>query len=197
MTFPNGIVGTFSPENSIAAQCIVTLSTVCPFLFVNMYMRDTSVARVDCGCRPSQGRKRAFIVDPTLSANCYCPRMAGSERAVPILFSHLLKFFLHCRLTGFMYDLCVTHLGEAGNVLRGLKMASLVALLNKRRISVLLVLANCVPVRVDNAVLCLADQPGGSIIGQSGRIQGRKVESALCARAAQTPQEKCFLLNGV
>ncbi|KRZ17834.1 hypothetical protein T11_8750 [Trichinella zimbabwensis] len=89
MTFPNGIVGTFLPENSIAAQCIVTLSTVCPFLFVNSMRAASEIA---------------FIVDPTLSANCYCPRMAGSERAVPILFSHLLKFFLHCRLTGFMYD---------------------------------------------------------------------------------------------
>ncbi|KRY88255.1 hypothetical protein T4D_16280 [Trichinella pseudospiralis] len=119
-------------------------------------MRDTSVARVDCGCRPSQGRRsrvlqkeEAFIVDPTLSANCYCPRMAGSERAVPILFSRLLKkFFSTAAASVDFYVTCVTHSGEAGSVLRGLKMASPVALLNKRSISVLLILANCAPVRL-------------------------------------------------
>ncbi|KRX99624.1 hypothetical protein T4E_10154 [Trichinella pseudospiralis] len=166
MTFPNGIVGTFSPENSIAAVHCVTLSTVCPFLFVKRCMRAAKILQLqgwtaDVDQVKVEGAE-AFIVDPTLSANCYCPRMAGSERAVPILFSRLLKkFFSTAAASVDFYVTCVTHSGEAGSVLRGLKMASPVALLNKRSISVLLVLANCAPVRVVLFCLDVDDEVDG------------------------------------
>ncbi|KAL1237118.1 von Willebrand factor [Trichinella pseudospiralis] len=88
--------------------------------------------------------------------------MAGSERAVPILFSRLLKkFFSTAAASVDFYVTCVTHSGEAGSVLRGLKMASPVALLNKRSISVLLVLANCAPVRVVLFCLDVDDEVDG------------------------------------
>ncbi|XP_003381189.1 hypothetical protein Tsp_07722 [Trichinella spiralis] len=118
-------------DEKIALQRIVTLSTVCPFLFVN---------RVDCGCRPSQGRWRRVlqkrgifglfvrIFVHLLTRRCrvivIAPgRQPGSERAVPILFFfvRILKFLS----TTASFDALCDSLGRtAGNVLRGLKMAN-------------------------------------------------------------------------
>ncbi|KRX81099.1 hypothetical protein T06_10398 [Trichinella sp. T6] len=135
-------------NEKIALQRIVTLSTVCPFLFVNSmqgWTADVDQVKVDGGdcCKREESLNIRSFVDPTLSGNCYCPRTPARQRAGgshPIFFFVSILKFLSTTTASF--DALCDSLGRLGTCCVALKNGELYSLWNKRRMHI------SVPVRL-------------------------------------------------